>query len=68
MLVKEEIQLSNKSCKYCYYNDFCQEDEICENYAPIGDDAEDETIDELIERRREEFRKDYFEYIEDRLS
>ena len=68
MQVKEETPLSDKSCKYCYYNDFCSEDEVCDNYAPIGDDAENASIDELIEQRREEFRRDFFEYIEDRMS
>lgn len=60
--------MNNKSCKYCYYNDFCSDDEVCDNYAPIGDAAEDVLIDELIEQRREEFRKDFFRYIEDRES
>lgn len=55
--------LSDKSCKYCYYNDFCTEDEVCDNYAPVGD-----VIDELIEQRREEFRGDFFAYIEDSVS
>lgn len=60
--------MSNKRCKYCYYNDFCPEDEVCDNYALISDDMEDVFIDELIEQRREEFRRDFFEYIEDRMS
>ena len=63
MQAKEEILLSDKSCKYCYYNDFCTEDEVCDNYAPVGD-----VIDELIEQRREEFRGDFFAYIEDSVS
>lgn len=56
--------MANKECKYCYYSDFCSNDEICDNYAPIGDAAEIIAIDELIEERRQEFRRDYFEYIE----
>lgn len=60
--------MNNKSCKYCYYNDFCSDDEVCDNYAPVGDASEDALIDELIEQRREEFRKDFFRYIEDRES
>lgn len=60
--------MNNKSCKYCYYNDFCSDDEVCDNYAPVGDAAEDVLVDELIEQRREEFRKDFFRYIEDRES
>lgn len=54
--------MSDKSCKYCYYNDFCFEDGVCDNYTPVGDSA----IDELIEQKREEFRNDYFKYIKDR--
>lgn len=60
--------MNNKSCKYCYYNDFCSDDEVCDNYAPVGDAAEDALIDGLIEQRREEFHKDFFRYIEDRES
>lgn len=60
--------MNNKNCKYCYYNDFCLEDEVCDNYAPIGDDAGSIDIDELIEYNRNEFREDFFEYIIDRMS
>lgn len=64
MRVKEGILLGDKNCRYCYYNDFCSEDEVCDNYAPIGDDAEDTAIYELIEQGREEFRREFFKYIE----
>lgn len=60
--------MNNKSCKRCYYNDFCSNDEVCDNYAPVDDATKDTLIDELIEQRREEFRKDFFRYIEDRES
>lgn len=53
-----------KSCKYCYYTDFCASDEVCDNYAPIGETGEYFSIDELIEQRRNEFREDFFRYIE----
>jgi len=59
--------LGDKSCKYCYYNDFCSDDEVCDNYAPVGDVAEYIDIDELIEQRRYEFHNSFFEYIEDRM-
>ena len=58
--------MSNKSCRLCYYCDFCSGDEICDNYAPVGEDTSYIDIDRYIEERGSEFRSEYFRYIEDR--
>jgi len=36
---------------------------VCEDFAPITEEAEDAVIDEIIERGREEFRADWNTYI-----
>lgn len=53
----------SKTCLHCYYKDKCDQDEVCEDYYPIDQQAEDEAIDELIEENRVAFRAEWFEYI-----
>lgn len=55
--------MSNKRCKDCYYGDVCPSAEVCEDFAPITEEAEGAVIDEIIERGREEFRADWNTYI-----
>lgn len=55
--------LSNKRCKDCYYGDVCPSAEVCEDFAPITEVAEDAVIEEIIEQGREEYRAAWNEYI-----
>lgn len=55
--------MDNKRCKDCYYWDICPSAEVCEDFAPITDEAESAVIDEIIERGREEFRAAWNTYI-----
>ena len=52
--------MSNKRCEDCYYADICNGEDVCEDFDPIDLDA---FIDEMIERRREEFYEDWNTYI-----
>lgn len=53
----------DKNCENCFYYGKCNADEVCEDYTPLGESAEDEDIDKLIEDRRVEFHKKWFQYI-----
>lgn len=55
--------LNCKKCKDCYYGSICPSAEACEDFTPITEEAEDEAIEEIIERGREEFRTDWNTYI-----
>lgn len=55
----------NKECRHCLYFDQCGLDEACEYYAPLGDEYDDDNIEDIIETRRIEFREEWFEYIEE---
>lgn len=55
----------SKSCSYCYFKDKCHQSEVCENYYPIDQQAEDDAIDEMIEKNRIAFRAEWFGYIEE---
>lgn len=48
------------ACDKCLWCEQCLSDEVCEHYAPVD---EDEYIDEMIEKGRYEFRKEWFAYI-----
>lgn len=52
-----------KKCSNCYYFDSCGCESACEDYYPVEDDAENEAIDELIEKNRYEFHDDWNKYI-----
>lgn len=57
--------LSKKHCDNCYYNDQCDYGEMCEDYTPIGEQAINEEVDDMIENNHVTFRTEWFEYIED---
>jgi hypothetical protein len=48
------------ACDKCLWREQCLSDEVCEHYTPVD---EDEYIDEMIEKGRYEFRKEWFAYI-----
>lgn len=52
-----------KHCSNCYYYDVCNSSDLCDDYAPLGDAAEDYAIEELIEKCRQEFRTEWEQYI-----
>ncbi len=52
-----------KQCSNCYYYDVCNSSDLCDDYAPLGDAAEDYAIEELIEKGRQEFRAEWEQYI-----
>jgi hypothetical protein len=63
ILAKEEIELSNKRCKDCYYGDVCPHAVVCEDFTPITAEAEEAVVGEIIENGREEFRSEWNTYI-----
>lgn len=54
----------DKKCKDCFFCDRCYADEACEDYTPLNDDM---NIDEMIELRRTDFHKEWFQYIEENI-
>lgn len=55
----------DKECRHCLYFDQCGSDEACEYYEPLGDEYDDDSIEDIIEARRIEFREEWFQYIEE---
>lgn len=53
-----------KSCKDCYYGEVCYAREVCDDYFPVGEEAEDVVIEETIETGRSDFYSEWFRYIE----
>lgn len=47
-------------CSNCMWREQCMSEEVCEQYTPVD---EDECVDQIIERGRFEFRKEWFTYI-----
>lgn len=43
------------NCRNCQFYDNCTYRRLCDNYSPIGDEAEDEYIERHIEKEREAF-------------
>lgn len=61
------------SCDSCYYSDECDKSDIlgnriyidiCADYAPLGEEAEETLVDMFIEEQRRQFKNEWFEYIE----
>ena len=55
----------NKSCLNCLFGDKCMCEKVCEFYCPIGEEAESDAENEMIERSRVEFYEAWFEYLEE---
>lgn len=49
------------ACDKCIWREQCLSDEACEHYTP---DDEEERIDEMIEKNRQDFYKEWFAYID----
>ena len=48
------------ACDKCMWREQCLSDEVCDHFTPM---EEDESVDEMIERGRQEFYKEWFAYI-----
>lgn len=48
------------ACDKCLWREQCPSNEVCEHFTSV---EEDESIDEMIEKGRYEFRKEWFAYI-----
>lgn len=55
--------MNNKHCDSCYFGEVCPSDGICEDYISLDEQFNDESVDNLIEQRRIEFRKEWHRYI-----
>ena len=55
----------DKECRHCLYYDQCGSYEVCEYYTPLGDEYDENNIEDIIEARRMEFREEWFNYIEE---
>lgn len=62
LLAKEILIMNDYPCRSCLFYDKCQNRIGCDNYAPAGEDAEDEALDTYIEERRREFHEEWYEY------
>lgn len=49
-------------CRTCLFYDKYTNRRGCDNYAPAGDDAENEALDTYIEERRIEFNEEWIRY------
>lgn len=57
--------MDSRHCSDCYYNEMCQCDNVCDEHIKIDEQTIDEEVELLIEKRREAFREEWFEYIKD---
>lgn len=55
----------NHRCNNCLWSDDCENKRPCIHYYPIGTDAEDEYIEEMLIEEREVYGKDWDEYIKE---
>lgn len=55
-----------KTCKDCYYYDFCLNRRLCQYYDPIEniDEFEDELIKQILTKEKQEFIHDWNRYVE----
>lgn len=53
-----------KSCNTCFYYDKCRSKRVCNDYIPLCDELDAMDIDSYIETGRQNFYKEWAEYIE----
>lgn len=56
---------SGAACNGCYWSVNCDYEQPCEYYYIPGIEDNDELIQRFIERRREEYRREWYEYVKD---
>lgn len=54
--------MNDYPCRSCLFYDKCQNRVGCDDYAPVGVDAEEEALDTYIEERRREFNDEWYKY------
>lgn len=52
-----------KKCSNCYFHDVCEDNLVCEDYAPLGDEAEWNETEELIKQEKNKFLEEWNQYI-----
>lgn len=55
----------SSTCNGCYWRDSCDYSSPCEYYYSPGMESSDAAVMEFIEEKREEFRREWHEYIRD---
>ena len=50
------------NCRGCLFYDNCTHRMVCDNFTPLGDDAEDEALYTYIEDQRVEFYREWDKY------
>lgn len=56
--------MSKKSCTGCYFYGNCSGRKICGGYTPLTDEGEEFEVNLAIRKGRNEFRKEWNEYID----
>ena len=52
-----------RDCTSCLFYSQCTHRMVCDNFAPSGDDAEDEALNAYIEECRINYRKEWRSYV-----
>lgn len=52
----------NKKCRRCLYFDLCGTNKVCDDYTPLSENID---INYIIEAKRREFYKEWFQYIKE---
>lgn len=55
--------MNKKSCEGCYFYGDCSGRKICGGYTPLTEEGEDFEVRLVIRKGRNEFRRDWDEYI-----
>lgn len=54
-----------RTCDTCYDKDVCGGCVVCDCYSPLGEEAEDEFLYDLVEKERMSFYDEWREYTSD---
>ena len=52
-----------RTCKTCCFNDVCQSNKVCDNYATVSESVEEAEIYSNTEKERKLFYDEWLEYI-----
>lgn len=55
--------MSDPKCRHCLFYDTCKSRFGCEDFAPVGEEAEEEALNTYIEDRRQEFHEEWMRYV-----
>lgn len=59
------MRKASTTCRGCYWENNCNYSSPCSYYCPLEPDDGDEVIEEYIEHERDEYQKEWYEYIND---